>query len=158
VRLPTLIIVRGDDVILLDPTRERWSNIILSLLRIVAALILMQHGSQKLFGFPPSGAPVVEPLTLMSQTGLAGVLEFFGGLLLLVGLFTRPVAFIVSGEMAVAYFKVHAPRAFLPIVNRGELAVVLCFVFLYLAFAGAGSLSIDALIRGRRRSAPTPRT
>jgi putative oxidoreductase len=158
VRLPTLIIVRGDDVILLDPTRERWSNIILSLLRIVAALILMQHGSQKLFGFPPSGAPVVEPLTLMSQTGLAGVLEFFGGLLLLVGLFTRPVAFIVSGEMAVAYFKVHAPRAFLPIVNRGELAVVLCFVFLYLAFAGAGSLSIDAWIRGRRRSAPTPRT
>src|SRR5689334_17965106 len=98
---PTLIIVRGDDVNLLDPARERWSNIILSLLRIVAALIFMPHGSQKLFGFPLSGAPVVAPLTLMSQTGLAGVLEFFGGLLLLVGLFTRPVAFIVSGEMAV---------------------------------------------------------
>jgi putative oxidoreductase len=142
---------------LLDPARERWTNTFLSVLRIVAALIFMQHGSQKLFGVPPSGAPVVAPLVLMSQTGLAGVLEFFGGLLLLLGLFTRPVAFIISGEMAVAYFQVHAPRAFLPIVNRGELAVILCFVFLYLAFAGGGSLSVDALIR-RRRSAPTPRT
>src|SRR5690242_5282210 len=119
----------------------------------------MQHGSQKLFQYPPSGAPgPVQPLVLMSQTGLAGVLEFFGGMMLLLGLFTRPVAFILSGEMAVAYFQVHYPRAFLPIVNRGELAVMLCFVFLYLAFAGGGSLSIDALIRGRRRSAPTPRT
>jgi putative oxidoreductase len=138
-----------------DPARERWTNIVLSVLRIVAALVFMQHGSQKLFGFPPSGAPVVAPLALMSQTGLAGVLEFFGGMLLLVGLFTRPVAFIVAGEMAVAYFRVHAPRAFLPILNRGELAVILCFVFLYLAFAGGGSLSVDALIRKRRRNAPS---
>lgn len=138
----------------LDPARERWTNIFLSVLRIVAALVFMQHGSQKLFGFPPSGAPVVAPLVLMSQTGLAGVLEFFGGLMLLVGLFTRPVAFIVSGEMAVAYFQVHSPRALLPIVNRGELAVILCFVFLYFAFAGGGSLSVDALIRGRRSSTP----
>jgi putative oxidoreductase len=141
---------------LFDPARERWTNVMLSVLRIVAALIFMQHGSQKLFGFPPSGAPVVAPLVLVSQTGLAGVIEFFGGLLLLVGLFTRPVAFIVSGEMAVAYFKVHTPRAFLPIVNRGELAVILCFVFLYFALAGGGSLSVDALIRGRRRNAPSP--
>jgi putative oxidoreductase len=137
-------------VSLLDPARERWTNIILSVLRVVAALVLMQHGSQKLFRFPPSGAPAVAPLVLMSQTGLAGILEFFGGMLLLLGLFTRPVAFILSGEMAVAYFQVHMPRALLPIVNRGELAVILCFVFFYFAFAGAGSWSVDALLRGRR--------
>ena len=139
---------------LLEPARERWTSLFLSILRIVAALVLMQHGSQKLFHFPPSGAPgPVAPLVLMSQNGLAGVLEFFGGLMLLMGLFTRPVAFILSGEMAVAYFQVHAPRAFLPIVNRGELAVILCFVFLYLAFAGAGSWSVDSVMR-RSRSRP----
>ena len=137
---------------LFDPARERWTDLFLSLLRVVAALILMQHGSQKLFHFPPSGAPgPVAPLVLMSQNGLAGVLEFFGGMMLLLGLFTRPVAFILSGEMAVAYFQVHAPRAFLPIVNRGELAVILCFVFLYLVFAGGGSWSVDGLIRRSRR-------
>jgi len=126
----------------------------LSVLRIVAALVFMQHGSQKLFHVPPSGAPgPVVPLVLMSQTGLAGILEFFGGMALLLGLFTRPIAFLLSGEMAVAYFQVHAPRAFLPIVNRGELPVVLCFLFLYFAFAGGGSWSIDAVIRGRRDSA-----
>jgi len=142
-------------VSLLDPARERWTNITLSVLRIVAALVLMQHGSQKLFGFPPSGAPAVAPLVLMSQTGLAGILEMFGGMLLLFGLFTRPVAFILSGEMAVAYFQVHAPRALLPIINRGELALILCFVFFYFAFAGAGSWSVDALLRGRRPAGPS---
>src|SRR5690242_6135584 len=110
----------------------------------------MQHGSQKLFHYPLTGAPgPVMPLVLFSQTGLAGVLEFFGGLLILVGVLTRPVAFVLCGEMAVAYFQVHEPRAFLPIVNRGELAVIMCFVFLYFAFAGGGSWSVDALIRGR---------
>ena len=139
---------------LLDPARERWTDLFLSILRIVAALILMQHGSQKLFHYPPSGAPgPVQPLVLMSQTGLAGILEFFGGSMLLLGFLTRPVAFLLSGEMAVAYFQVHAPRAFLPIVNRGELAVILCFVFLYLVFAGAGSWSIDGMIRRSRRRA-----
>ena len=139
---------------LFDPARERWTSLVLSILRVVAALILMQHGSQKLFHYPPSGAPgPVAPLVLMSQTGLAGILEFFGGMLLLLGLFTRPVAFILSGEMAVAYFQVHAPRAFLPIVNRGELAAILCFVFLYLAFAGGGSWSVDSVMR-RVRSRP----
>ena len=137
---------------LLEPAPARWTDLFLSVLRIVAALILMQHGSQKLFQYPPSGAPgPVTPLVLMSQTGLAGVLEFFGGMMLLLGLFTRPVAFILSGEMAVAYFQVHAPRAFLPIVNRGELAVILSFVFLYLAFAGGGSWSVDAVMRRSRR-------
>jgi putative oxidoreductase len=138
-------------VSLFDPARPRWTGLFLSILRVVAALIFMQHGSQKLFHWPPSGAPgPVMPLVLFSQTGLAGILEFFGGLCLLLGFLTRPVAFIVSGEMAVAYFQVHAPRGFLPIVNRGELAVALCFVFLYLAFAGGGPWSVDALIRGHR--------
>jgi putative oxidoreductase len=139
---------------LLEPARPRWTDLFLSVLRIVAALILMQHGSQKLFHYPPSGAPgPVAPLALVSQTGLAGILEFFFGLSLLIGFLTRPIAFILSGEMAVAYFQVHAPRALLPIVNRGELPVVLCFVFLYLAFAGGGSLSVDALLRSIRRPA-----
>jgi putative oxidoreductase len=137
---------------LFEPARERWTSLLLSILRIVAALVFMQHGSQKLFHLPPSGAPgPVAPLVLMSQTGLAGFLEFFGGMMLLLGLFTRPVAFILSGEMAVAYFQVHAPRGFLPIVNRGELPVILCFLFLYFAFAGGGSWSVDAVLRGRRR-------
>jgi putative oxidoreductase len=140
---------------LFAPARERWTGLFLSILRIVAALVLMQHGSQKLFHYPPSGAPgPVLPLVLMSQTGLAGVLEFFGGLFVLFGFLTRPVAFILSGEMAVAYFQVHAPRAFLPIVNRGELAVILCFVFLYFAFAGGGLWSVDALISTTRKGGP----
>lgn len=132
---------------LFEPASPRWSGIFLSVLRVVAALVYMQHGSQKLFGFPPTGGPGgTAPFVLFSQTGLAGILEFFGGMLVLLGLFTRPVAFLLSGEMAVAYFQVHAPRAFLPIVNRGELAVVLCFVFLYFAFAGAGPWSVDGVI------------
>src|SRR5206468_740064 len=136
------------------------TGITLSVLRIVATLVFMQHGSQKLFGFPPSGAPgPAAPWVLMSQTGLAGILEFFGGMLLFLGAFTRPVAFILSGEMAVAYFQVHAPRAFLPIVNRGELAVVLCFVFLYFAFAGGGAFSVDGILRGRgERTDPSLRS
>lgn len=135
---------------LIEPASPRWSNVVLSVLRIVAALIYMQHGSQKLFGFPPAGAPGGSgPFVLFSQTGLAGVLEFFGGMLLLLGLFTRPVAFIVSGEMAVAYFQVHAGNGFFPILNQGELAVLYCFVFLYLAIEGGGVWSLDALIRKR---------
>jgi putative oxidoreductase len=125
---------------------------------MVAALLFMQHGTQKLFGFPPSGGPVPSPpFELFSFTGIAGVLELFGGLLLLVGLLTRPVAFILAGEMAVAYFKSHAPRAFFPIINRGELAALFCFLFLYFAVAGAGAWSLDALLRrtaARRVTSP----
>jgi putative oxidoreductase len=149
-------------VSLLDPAPPRWTESFLSVLRIVAALIFMQHGTQKLFDFPPAGAPggaPSVPFTLLSQQGVAGVLEFFGGMLLLVGLLTRPVAFLLAGEMAVAYFKVHAPRAFLPIINRGELAALFCFVYLYFACAGGGRWSVDALIRARRRQpqdAPRP--
>jgi putative oxidoreductase len=119
-----------------------WSPRLLSVLRIVSALLFMQHGSQKLFGFPPS-PQLSGPLPPLLLT--AGVLEFFGGALLLLGLFTRPVAFLLSGEMAVAYFRSHAPRGLWPVLNGGELAVLYCFLFLYLSVAGGGEWSVDAL-------------
>jgi len=124
-----------------------WSPYLLSILRIVAALLFMEHGTQKLFGIPPPAQ--AGTVSLSSMAGVAGLLEVFGGLLLLVGLFTRPVAFILSGEMAVAYFMVHAPQGFWPVLNRGELAILYCFVFLYLSTAGGGLWSIDQL---RQRS------
>lgn len=126
--------------------RTRLSPHLLSVLRLVAAFLFMQHGSQKLFSFP--APPQAEP-ALFSLIGLAGILEFFGGLLILLGLFTRPVAFILSGQMAVAYFMVHAPRGFWPLLNGGELAALYCFLFLYLAVAGGGPLSVDRLWRNR---------
>lgn len=114
-----------------------------SVLRIVVGITFSFHGFQKLFGLF-GGHRVAH---LFSLFGLAGVLECFGGILLVLGLFTVPVAFLLSGEMAVAYFKAHFPRGFLPIQNGGELAVVYCFVFLYLFVAGGGPLSLDRLIR-----------
>lgn len=123
---------------------SRWSPPFLSVLRIVTAFLFMQHGGQKLFGFP---APLPAPPVLLSLIGVAGILEFFGGLLLLLGLFSRPVAFLLSGEMAVAYFMAHAPHGFWPLLNRGELAVLYCFIFLYLSVAGGGSWSVDHLWR-----------
>jgi putative oxidoreductase len=128
------------------------------ILRIVVALLFMQHGMQKLFAFPAPAQPGGGPVALGSLIGVAGVLEMFGGLLLLVGLFTRPVAFLLSGEMAVAYFMMHAPQGFWPILNRGELAVLNCFVFLYLAAAGAGAFSLDGWrARGRPGAHPGER-
>ncbi|WP_246601782.1 DoxX family protein [Hymenobacter profundi] len=118
-----------------------WMPRLLSILRIVAGFMFMLHGTQKLFNFPAGEHGAAEIFSLM---GLAGVLEALGGLLLILGLFTRPVAFISSGLMAVAYFMAHAPQAPLPIQNQGELAVLYCFVFLFLAFAGAGEWSLDA--------------
>jgi putative oxidoreductase len=115
---------------------------LLSILRIVAAFLFIAHGTQKLFAWPIDEPR--DPASLLSMMGVAGVLEVFGGLLLLLGLFTRPVAFILAGEMAVAYFMVHAPQGFWPILNRGELAALYCFLFLYLAAAGAGPWSLDA--------------
>jgi putative oxidoreductase len=124
-----------------------WTPRILSVLRIVTAFLLMAHGAQKLFGFlEPPGMP--NP-SLFSQVGVGGILEFFGGLLLLLGLFTRPVAFILCGMMAVAYFQMHAPGGFWPLQNKGELAVLYCFVFLFLWFAGGGVWSLDHLLRRR---------
>jgi len=118
----------------------------LSVLRIVAGLLFMLHGTQKMFGFPPNPQMPAMHFNLMSQIGLAGVLETFGGLAIVLGLFTRPVAFLLAGEMAVAYFQAHFPRGFYPVVNGGEPAVLYCFVFLYLMLAGAGPWSIDALL------------
>jgi putative oxidoreductase len=123
-----------------------WAPRALALLRIVAALLFMEHGTQKLLGFPPSDNPGPP---LFSLLGLAGVLELFGGILLLLGLFTRPVAFVLSGQMAVAYWMAHAPRAFYPVLNGGDAAILFCFVFLYLVAAGPGAWSLDNAIRHR---------
>jgi putative oxidoreductase len=112
-----------------------------ALLRIVVGLAFAQHGAQKLFGVLGFTAPV--PLT--SQLGVAGIIEFVGGILIAIGLFTSPVAFIASGEMAVAYFQQHFPKGLWPITNGGELAVLYCFIFLYFAAAGSGRLSIDSI-------------
>ncbi len=120
------------------------------LLRIVTGLLFMFHGGQKLFGWFGGPGGDGGTVTLMSQMGLAGVLEFFGGILVMAGMFTRPVAFLLSGEMAVAYFQAHQPRGTWPIQNHGESVVLFCFVFLFLAAHGAGAFSLDAM-RGRKR-------
>lgn len=112
-----------------------------SILRIVTGLLFLQHGMQKFFGFPdPSKGPVESFASLM---GLAGAIEFIGGILFIIGLFTRPVAFIAAGFTAVAYWMAHAPQGFYPIMNMGELAILYCFVFLYFVTAGPGPWSID---------------
>jgi putative oxidoreductase len=129
------------------PIPARWSGYLLSVLRIVAAFLFIAHGTQKLFAWP-----IDEPrdaAQLLSLMGLAGALKTFGGTLLLLGWLTRPVAFLLAGEMAVAYFMSHLPRGFWPILNRGELPVLYCFLFLYLAAIGGGPWSIDAA-RSRR--------
>ncbi len=133
------------------PIPGGWAPYVQSVFRIVAAFSFMTHGTQKLFAIP-AAAPR-EPVDLVSLAGLAGVLETFGGALLFVGLFTRPVAFLLSGQMAVAYFLSHAPTGFWPILNRGELAMLYCFIWLYLAAAGPGLWSLDAL---RRRAGARP--
>ncbi|RMH21133.1 MAG: DoxX family protein [Gemmatimonadetes bacterium] len=127
--------------------RTGAAHLTLNALRIVTGFLFAAHGAQKLFGVLGRDAPV----ELMSLMGLAGVLEFFGGLLVMVGLFTRPVAFVLAGEMAVAYFMVHAPRGFWPLMNRGEPAVLFCFIFLMLAANGGGALSLDGWLAARRR-------
>jgi putative oxidoreductase len=119
-----------------------------SLLRIVAAFVFFLHGTQKLFGFP-SATPLPSAM-LMSLMGVAGMLEVVGGALMALGLFTRPVAFILSGEMAVAYFRQHAPRGTWPILNGGELAVLFCFLWLFFSVAGPGPISLDALARRKK--------
>ena len=116
-----------------------------SVLRIAAAAMFLVHGTMKLFAFPIGVPPDSGTVELLSQSGLGGVLETFGGVLLLVGLFTRPVAFILAGEMAVAYFQFHSPSGFWPLVNHGELAALYCFLWLYFSAAGAGPWSLDAL-------------
>ncbi|MFO1312169.1 MAG: DoxX family protein [Burkholderiales bacterium] len=119
------------------------SPVLLSVLRIVTGFLFIQHGTQKWLLFP-SGTTRASVETL---SGVAGLMELAGGALIIAGLFTRPVAFLLSGLMAFAYFIAHAPQGFWPIQNRGELAALYCFVFLYLAVAGGGPLSLDRLVR-----------
>lgn len=128
--------------------RDLAVRITVFLLRVVAGLLFLQHGGMKLFGWfggTPGGTP-----PLMSLSGVAGILEFFGGAAIMLGLLTRPIAFILSGEMAVAYWMAHAPRGTWPIQNRGETAVLYCFIFLFFAAYGAGEWSIDALLRRKK--------
>jgi putative oxidoreductase len=127
-----------------DSLETVWAPRILSILRIVAALLFFEHGTSKLLGFPPSDHSGPEVLSL---SWIAGALELVGGALLIVGLFTRPVAFILAGEMAFAYWMAHAPKSAFPLLNGGDSAILYCFVFLYLAFAGGGPWSLDALRR-----------
>jgi len=126
-----------------EATCKAWTPRILGILRIITGFLFLQHGAAKLLGVPH--VAMFDGLQLVSLMGLAGILELVGGLLILIGLFTRPVAFILSGEMAVAYFMAHAPHGLLPILNQGELAVMYCFVFLYLSVAGSGAFSLDAM-------------
>jgi putative oxidoreductase len=117
----------------------------LGLLRLVVGLVFISYGTMKLIGYPPSLQPT-PAVDLMSEHGIAGMLETFGGFAILLGLLTRPAAFILAGEMAVAYFQVHFPQSPFPTVNQGTPAVLFCFIFLYFAFAGAGAWSVDSLI------------
>ena len=129
----------------LETSLSRSAPYALAILRIITALLFMAHGTAKLLGFPSLG---FSP-EMMSLPWIAGAMEIVGGVLLILGLFTRPVAFILSGEMAVAYFMGHAPQGFHPIQNGGELAVLFCFVFLYFVFSGPGAWSLD----GKRAAA-----
>jgi putative oxidoreductase len=125
-----------------------WAPRVLSILRIVAGLIFFEHGTAKLLGFPPSD----HSPDLLSLPWIAGVLELVLGALLILGLFTRPAAFIASGEMAFAYWLAHAPKSVFPLLNAGDAAILYCFVFLYIAFAGGGPWSLDAMLRGKDRA------
>jgi putative oxidoreductase len=128
---------------------NRWMPHALSLLRVIAALIFLEHGTQKLLGFPPSPHPGPLSTLLLVQ----GWIELIGGILLIIGLFTRAVAFVLSGDMAVAYFMAHVPKSPFPTLSGGDAAILFCFVFFYLIFAGGGPVSLDAL-RGATGTAP----
>ena len=130
-----------------------WEPRVLSILRIVTGLLFMEHGLNKLFDFPPT--PNHQPYVLMTLVpGLAGLIEAIGGFLLTVGLFTRSVAFILSGEMAVGYFMSHAPRGFFPIQNGCDAAILYCFIFFYLFVAGGGEWSLDRMLRPNLAAGP----
>lgn len=127
-----------------------WAPQWLSVLRIMSALLFLEHGTQKLFNFPPAAEP--GGLTVLS--GTQAVIEVVGGILLALGFLTRPVAFILSGNMAFAYFMAHAPRNFFPVLNEGDSAILYCFIFLYFFFAGGGAWSVDAARRGTGLATP----
>ena len=128
---------------MMEALGRSWAPMLLSVLRIMSGLLLLQHGTRKILAFP---APMPN-FVLNSMGGYAGFIELAAGILLVIGLFTRPVAFITAGMCAVAYFYAHAPRGFYPALNGGELAALYCFVFLYLVFAGGGIWSLDAALR-----------
>jgi putative oxidoreductase len=131
-----------------DRLGKYWPEI-LSIVRIVIALLFLEHGSAKLFGFPHPPTPAPAVMTLLWVQGL---FELIGGLLLALGLFTRPVAFILAGDMAVAYFMAHAPKSFFPLLNGGDAAILYCFIFLLLLFAGPGRWSVDGKVFSSRRA------
>ena len=143
----------------IDSFIYRYSDEALSLLRIVAALLFFLHGTSKLLGFPPFP---MGPPPIYSLFWVGGMIEMIGGALLIVGLFSRPIAFLLSGEMAVAYWIFHAPLSSFPTVNLGEGAILFCFIFLFIAAAGPGPWSLDARLRGKRTliddNAPPPET
>ena len=121
---------------------SRYQPQLLGLLRIVAGLLFLAHGVAKLFGFPPGGMPAQDPLSFF---GVAGIIELVAGTLIMIGLFTRPAAFIASGEMAIAYWYGHFPQSPYPVINMGDAAILYCFVFLYFAAAGPGAFSVDGV-------------
>lgn len=131
----------------LGATLNSWSPRVLDVLRIVTALLFMAHGLMKIFHFPEAMAEAPDPLPPLIV--VAAWMEIVGGVLLVLGLFTRLVAFLTSGEMAIAYFMYHAGQSFYPILNNGESAILFCFIFLYLVFAGPGPWSLDAVVRKR---------
>lgn len=135
---------------------DSWRPRMLAVLRIVVAYLFLQHGTAKLFGTPH--VAMFDGMTLFSLIGFAAVLEIVGGLLLLLGLFTRPTAFVLSGEMAFAYFMGHANQGnvLVPMLNQGELAVLYCFIFLYFAVAGAGAWSLDGVLTRSRKAVTRP--
>ena len=131
----------------MSETRSRYTPVTLSLLRIIAALIMLEHGMQKMFGYPP--IIIAVPHSILSE--IASWIEVIGGVLLILGLFSRSIAFIFAGEMAIAYFLRHSPRGIFPVNNGGDLAVILCFTFLFLATAEPGVFSLDALRQRQTR-------
>lgn len=132
-----------------DPAPAPWPSRMRAILRIVTGAVFITTGTMKLFNYPPM-PPGSPPIELMSQMGIGGLLEVVGGTLFLIGLFTRPVAFVLAGEMAVAYFQFHFPQSFFPTVNNGVPAVLDCFIFLYFVAAGAGAWSVDEMLARRR--------
>jgi putative oxidoreductase len=132
-----------------DPAPSPWPSRMRAILRIVTGAVFITNGTMKLFNYPPL-PPGVPSIELMSQAGMGGLLEVVGGALFLIGLFTRPVAFVLAGEMAVAYFQFHFPQSFFPTVNQGVAAVLYCFIFLYFVAAGAGTWGVDAMLARRR--------
>jgi putative oxidoreductase len=140
-----------------EASRSPWTSRMLSIFRVVAGLMFLTAGTMKIFGYPANPMPNSPPIEAWSQIWIGGWMEVIGGILIILGLLTRPTAFILAGEMAVAYFQFHQPQGFWPTQNGGVAAVMYCFFFLYLVFAGAGEWSVDAAIARSRSGERSPR-